>query len=66
LAKKTAGQIDKGTSGTFLKSAVFGFRLSKYHWPNVGWVECNETQQSMEVGSTQPTKCIKARDKNDI
>jgi hypothetical protein len=35
--------------GSLSKSAVVGFRLSKYHRPNVGWVEYNETQQSMEL-----------------
>jgi hypothetical protein len=35
--------------GSLPKSAVVGFRLSKYQRPNVGWVECNETQQSMEL-----------------
>jgi hypothetical protein len=48
-AKKAAGQIEKKLLGSLPKSAAVGFCLSKYHRPKVGWVECNETQQSMEL-----------------
>jgi hypothetical protein len=34
--------------GSIPKSAVVGFRISQQHWHNVGWIECNETQQSLE------------------
>ena len=44
-----AGKIEAEILDLLPKSAVVGFRLSKYHRPNVGWVECNETQQSMEL-----------------
>jgi hypothetical protein len=43
--------------------------LSKYQWPDVGWVECNETQQSNEIQQSmelaQPNP-RKAQDKTDI
>jgi hypothetical protein len=26
---------------------VVGFRISQYHRQKVGWIECNETQQSL-------------------
>ncbi|MGD8294642.1 MAG: hypothetical protein PVF37_23215, partial [Desulfobacterales bacterium] len=38
--------------GLVWKSAVVGFRISQYHRQNVGWVECNETQQSLEYTQT--------------
>ena len=48
-AKRTAGQIEKGTFG--LAPKISGCWVSQYanRRLNVGWVECNETQQSMEV-----------------
>jgi len=30
------------------KSAIVGFRILQKRQYNVGWVECNETQQSLE------------------
>jgi hypothetical protein len=48
LAKRTAGQIvKKKRLSSLKKSTAVGFRLSKDHRSNVGWVECNETQQSL-------------------
>ena len=34
--------------GSVSKSPVVGFRIWQYHRENVGWVECNETQQNLE------------------
>jgi hypothetical protein len=31
------------------RSAVVGFRLSKYHRQLAGWIECNEIQQSLDL-----------------
>ncbi len=31
------------------KIVFVGFRISTYHRQNVGWVECNETQQNLEL-----------------
>jgi len=35
--------------GSIPKSTVVGFRISWWRRKNVGWVECNETQQSPEL-----------------
>jgi hypothetical protein len=48
LAKKTVGQIKKNFWSSVPKSAVVGFRIAHSNRQNVGWVECNETQQSPE------------------
>jgi hypothetical protein len=45
-----SGQINRKRNfwGMFPKSAVVGFRIWQFHRKIVGWVECNETQQSLE------------------
>ena len=35
--------------GAMTDSAVVGFRFTKFRQPNVGWVECNETQQGLQL-----------------
>jgi hypothetical protein len=47
--KKTAGLIKIEPSlGSVWNLAVVGFRISQYHRQYVGWVECNETQRSLD------------------
>jgi hypothetical protein len=53
LCKELAGDFDCGLSwcdlvGLVPKSAVVGFRISPSPWQHVGWIECNETQQSLD------------------
>jgi len=39
----------KPSKGRLLYSSIVGFRISKYHRQNVGWIECNEIQQSLDL-----------------
>ena len=48
LAKKRPVKSKKNFWSSVPKSAVVGFRIAHSKRQNVGWVECNEIQQSLE------------------
>jgi hypothetical protein len=48
LAASVQSDRERNFWGSVSKSADVGFRIWQYHRQNVGWDECNETQQSLE------------------
>ncbi|CAB1075394.1 hypothetical protein D1AOALGA4SA_3214 [Olavius algarvensis Delta 1 endosymbiont] len=48
LAASVQSHRERNFRGSTLKSIIVGFRILQKRRYNVGWVECNETQQRMK------------------